>query len=198
MGATVFWSQITIPGKPSLLVVDSSRNAQGWEAEFCGRIFKVLYRKGMHLVGEAPLRVDRPQDLYESFLNQEAFNCIFLVGQGPGPHIPEESNLSCYWGWLSSYEGLTPKLLAVCTCEDHDPDTSQSILAAEDSFAQLAIVPQSPLSPRAAGLFFLKFFTELELHAADAITGRTVWFSRSKARELLRRRHLPGEIGMRA
>ena len=193
----MFWSDVTIPGKPKLLVVDSSRNVQGWEAEFCSRIYRVLGRKQIQLAGEGPLRVDRPQDVSEALLDQESFNCIFLFSHGGALHSTEESNLSSFWNWLSNYKGLSPKLLAVCTCENYDPDTSQSILKAEDSFAPFAIVPQSPLSPRAAGLFFLKFFTELDMHAADEISGKMVWFSRSKARELLRKRHLPGEIGMR-
>jgi len=191
----MLWSQTTIPGKPVLLVIDGSRNDQGWEAEFCSRIFNVLRRKGMTLVGERPLTVDRPQGLSEVLQDQNEFNCILLVGHGS--EIPAASKLSSFWAWLSSRDGLTPKLLAVCTFEDHDQDTSQSILSAEDSFAQLVIVPQSPLSPRAAGLFFMKFFTELDFHAPDAISGRIVWFSHAKAQELLRRRHLSGEIGMR-
>ena len=72
---------------------------------------------------------------------------------------------------------LDPKLLVVCTWEDHDADTSESILASGSSVASLAIAPQSPLSPRAAGLFFMKFFSELGDHSSDAITGRMVWFS---------------------
>lgn len=191
----MLWSRITIPGKPQLLVVDGCCNHQGWETEFCSRIFNVLGRKGINLAGEGPLRVDRPQDLSEALQDQGAFNCLFLVGHGG--QVPEDSKLSSFWNWLSSHDGLTPKLLAVCTFEDHDPDTSQSVLSAEDSFAQLAVVPQSPLSPRGAGLFFMKFFTELDLHSHDAITGRMVWFSRTKARELLRKRRLPGEIGAR-
>ena len=191
----MLWSQTTIPGKLGLLVIDVCRNEQGWESEFCSRIFNVLRRKGMTLVGENPLVVDRPQGLSEALQDQSAFNCVFLVGHAA--QVPEESTLSGYWSWLSSLDVLEPKLLAVCTFEDHDPDISQSILSAEDSFAQLAVVPQSPLSPRAAGLFFMKFFTELDFHAPDAITGRMVWFSHAKAKELLRRRRLPGEIGMR-
>ena len=191
----MIWSQTTIPGKPRLLVVDGCHNHQGWEAEFCTRIFNVLGRKGMDLVGEGPVKVDRPHDLSEAIQDQGAFNCVFLVGHGA--HISEESNLSDYWAWLSGQGGLTPVLLAICTFEDHDPDTSQSILSAKDSFAQLAIVPQSPLTPRAAGLFFMKFFTELDFHAPDAITGKMAWFSCAKAKELLRKRRLPGEIGAR-
>ena len=191
----MLWSQTTIPGKPRLLVVDGSHNHQGWEAEFCSRIFNVLGRRGMSLMGEGPLKVDRPQDLTEALSDQSEFNCMFLVGRGA--QVAEDSNQNSFWAWLSSHAGLAPKLLAVCTFEDHDPKTCQSILSAENSFAQLAIVPQSPLSPRAAGLFFMKFFTELELHSTDAMTGRIVWFSHAKARELLKKRRLPGEIGMR-
>ena len=193
----MFWSDITIPGKPRLLVVDGSRNVEGWESEFCDRICNVLSRKEMELASDGPLRADRPQDVADALLDQESFNCIFMIGHAGGPQTPEESKLSNFWDWLSNYEGMAPKLLTICTCEDYDPDTSQSILTAKDSFAKFAIVPQSPLTPRVAGLFFMKFFTELDVHAADAITGQMVWFSCSKARELLRKRHLSGEIGMR-
>ena len=193
----MLWSQATIPGKPRVILVDSSRNAQGWEADYCSSIFNVLGRKGVQLAGKGPLRVEKPQDLTPILVDQEAFNCIFLVSHGVGTQVPRESNLGSFWTWLSKNVGLTPKLMAVCTWEDYDPDTSQSILSAEDSFAPFAIVPQSSLSPRAAGLYFMKFFTELDMHAPDEITGKMVWFSRSKARELLRKRHIPGEIGMR-
>ena len=43
----------------------------------------------------------------------------------------------------------------------------------------------------------LKFFTEMGLHSSDDITGKMVWFSCSKARELLRRRRLVGKVGVR-
>jgi len=193
----MFWSETSIPGKPRVLVVDSSRNVQGWEADYCRRIFDVLGRKGVQLAGNGPLQVARPQELSEALLDQVAFNCIFLVSHGVATDVPQESNLGSFWDWLSRHDELTPKLLAVCTWEDPDLDTGQSILTAEDSFAQFAIVPQSSLTPRAAGLYFMKFFTELDMHAPEEITGKIVWFSRSKARELLRKRHLPGEIGMR-
>ena len=53
------------------------------------------------------------------------------------------------------------------------------------------------LTPREAGLYFLKFFIELHLHAPSEISGRMVWFSASKAAALLRRRGLPGTVGLR-
>lgn len=190
------WSQTTIPGEPRLLIVDGSGNVQGWESEFCDRIWNVLTRKGFRLVGEGPMRARNPEDLAEPWRDQDSFNCIFLACHGKATQAGH-TGLVAYWDWLSNQQGLDPKLLAVCTWEDHDADTSESILASEDNVASLAIAPQSPLSPRAAGLFYMKFFTELGDHSSDSINGRMVWFSCTKARELLRRRRLPGQIGMR-
>ena len=190
------WSQTTIPGEPRLLIVDGSGNVQGWESEFCDRIWNVLTRKGFRLVGEGPMRARNPEDLAEPWRDQDSFNCIFLACHGKATR-PEHSSLSAYWDWLSQHQGLDPKLLAVCTWEDLDADTNKSILESGDGVASLAIAPQSPLSPRAAGLFYMKFFTELGDHSSDSINGRMVWFSCTKARELLRRRRLPGQIGMR-
>lgn len=193
----MFWSQITIPGKPRILMLDASRDAQGWEAEFCDRVFNVLSRKKIEIAGGKLLRVHSPQDLGEALQDEQAFNCILLFCHGQGPQVRQESGLSAFWTSLSKHQALSPKLVAVCTWETDDPETTEHILAADDTFAPLAVVPQSPLSPRAAGLFFMKFFTELDLHAHDSMTGKMVWFSHSKAREILRRRHLPGVVGLR-
>ena len=179
------------------MVVDGSCDAQGWEADFADRIFNTLRKKDVELVGETPLRARRPEDLSDALSDQDAFNCVFLFCHGAGAQVSQDSKLSSFWTWLSACGGLTPKLLTVCTCETYDADTSQSILEARDSFAQLAIAPQSPLSPRAAGLFFMKFFVELDLHANDSITSKMAWFSHAKARELLKRRHLTGQMGIR-
>ena len=193
----MLWSQIVIPGRPRVLVVDGSRNREGWEAEFIDRIFDVLKRKGVQLVGEAPVRSKGPKELDQLLERQDTFNCIFLFGHGDVDNVRDEASLRDYWTWLSSHKALTPKLMAFCSCETYDPETSDAVLKARDSFAQLALAPQSPLTTREAGLFFMKFFAELELHAQDDITGKMVWFSHSKAREILRRRHYPGRIGVR-
>ena len=190
------WSQTTISGEPRLLIVDGSSDVQGWESEFCDRIGNCLVRKGFRLAGEAPIRVRSPENLAEPFQDEDSFNCVFLACHGKATQSGPTA-LVAYWDWLSNQQGLDPKLLAVCTWEDHDADTSESILESGDNVASLAIAPQSPLSPRAAGLFYMKFFTELGDHSSGSINGRMVWFSCTKARELLRRRRLPGQIGMR-
>ena len=109
------WSQTTIPGKPRLLIVDGSGNVQGWESEFCDRIWNVLTRKGFQLVGDAPLRTRQPQDLAELYRDQDSFNCLFLACHSDPEQSLDSSLLSVYWDWLSQEESRYPKLLAVCT-----------------------------------------------------------------------------------
>lgn len=193
----MIWSQITIPGKPRLLLIDGTRNAGGWEREFSQRMFTVFQRKGLGLLGETPIQSSHPQDLGEILKDQDAFNCLFLICHGEGSDVPEESKLAAYWDWLSHSNLTTPKLFAVCTFETPDPETSRLILSAQESFAKIAIVPGSSLSQRAAGLFYLKFFTELDLHADNSIMGKMVWFSQAKAKELLKKRNLPGQFEVR-
>ena len=191
----MFWSQITIPGKPRLLVVDGSRNVLGWESQFCDRISNVLVRKEVDLVAGGAVRIDRPEELAPLIRDQQA-NCIFLLCHGYSQG-DQTVTLEDYWKWLAGQNGLTETLLAVCTYEGHDPETAQAIIDAGDSFAKLAVAQQSDMSLRAAGLFYMKLFTELDLHAYDSITGKMVWFSHSKAREILKRRNLPGRMGLR-
>ena len=191
------WSSATIPGRPTILVADASRNLGGWESGFCDRLFAIMNRRGLQLIGDAPIRVDLPEELLQYLERQGEINCILLLAHGEGESVLPEAKLSSYWAWLSSRGQFPPVLFAACMWESYDPAVSREILESQASFSPLAVVPQSPLTPREAGLFFLKFFTELDLHSSESITGRMVWFSCSKARELLRKRRLTGKVGAR-
>ena len=192
----MLWSSASIPGRPALLVVDASHNLHGWESEFCDRLHSSLRKRGLCLKSESPVRVDSPEELVQHLKDAE-LNSILLLGHGTEAILPPGETIEAYWEWLDAQEWLPPILSAVCTWEDYDAALSERILAASDGFAPMAVAQKSPLSPREASLYFLKFFTELDLHSEDAITGRMVWFSDSKARELLKRRRLPGVLAAR-
>ena len=193
----MLWSPVSIPGKPTILMVDGSRNLEGWEFQFSDRLYSSMRRRGLFLDGDAPLRPEGPDDLATYLGPQGDFNCILLFCHPEGEGTPAGAGLGSYWTWLNSQAKLPPKLFAGCTFGSFDLSVSNEILESEDSFAPLRLAPQSPLSRREASLFFLKFFTELNLHSDDTLTGKMVWFSCSKARELLRRRRLTGQVGMR-
>ncbi len=191
------WSATSIPGRPTLLMVDASRNAQGWEAELCDRLFTTMRRRKLSLIGDGPVRVDRPEELAPHVGPQGSdFNAVLLLGHAGDEATASGAGLRGYWEWLSA-QALAPKLLCLCTWEDCDSALAETVLKSEQTCAPLALAPQTPMPARAAGLFLLKFFTELELHSEQEITGRMVWFSWSKARELLRRRNLEGQYGVR-
>lgn len=193
----MLWSSASIPGRLALLVIDASHNLDGWESEFCDRLHAVLRKRGLCLKSEEPVRVTQPGQLAPLLEGASPFNSILLLGHGVEDRLAPDSRLQAYWDWLDRQEGLPKVLLTVCMWESYDPGLSERILSASDGFAPMAVVQKSALSARAAGLYFLKFFTELELHSAEAITGRMVWFSDSKARELVKRRRLQGVVGAR-
>ena len=193
----MLWSSNSIPGKPTILLVDASCNRGGWEFDFCDRLYASMKRRGLLLKVSAPVRVERPEELLPHLEPQHDFNCMLLFDHGEGEYAAPETNLTSYWTWLNSRVQPPGLLFAACMWESFDPTVSQEILGSGESFAPLALAPQTPLTPREAGLFFLKFFIELDLHSGDAITGRMVWFACSKARELLRRRRLTGKVGAR-
>ena len=177
------WSSITIPGSPLILFVDATLNIQGWEYEFSDRLYWSLHRSDLHLLGNTPLRVSNVTELK---LNDFAFNCLILFG-----HAEPEFSLP------PLEPGLPPFLLAILSSPIFDPRVSEEVLKLVSAVAPIAIAPLSAMTPREAGLFYLKFFTELKLHSAQNISGKMVWFSFSKARELLRRRRYSAKFGIR-
>ena len=193
----MFWTQITIPGRPKLLVIDIQTGHPRPDENLCDKIFNVLSRKGVPLSSKEPSRVSEPDQLAETITTNLDFNCMLLVCESDLQNTHPTYTPKDYWNWLSTYRGLPAVLLAICTPNTYDEQMSNAVLEGQESFAQIAVAPRSTLSVRASGLFYMKFFTELDLHAHDSITGKMVWFSHSKAREILRRRKLEGQVGIR-
>ena len=191
------WSPTVIDTPPVVALVDASRNLAGWESDVCDRLFTAMARRGLRMAGEGASRVGEPGALA---LHGEALataSCVLLVGPGGETAPPAGAELRGYWGWLRA-NLAGQKLMAVCSWENHDPALTHDVLKAADDFAPLAVAQQSPVSARAGSLFLLKFFSELDLHSEGRMTGRMVWFSWSKAKELLKRRGLEGSFGLRA
>lgn len=189
------WSSVQIPGKPSILLVDATRNVQGFEYEFSDRLFQALKRAGIKTDGDSPVRIHSVEELAPHLKSQD-FNCILFCGHGSSEILPPDATLKHYWQWLNSHP-VPDKLFAVCSWQFYDGEICEEILKAKESFARIAIVPQSDLTVREAGLFYLKFFTELNLHSENQVSGKMAWFSFSKAKELLRRRRYTGKFGAR-
>jgi hypothetical protein len=168
------WSSVNIAGSPRILLVDATEDV------LSDRLYKALKKTGLQMELDAPLKIQSSAEL--SRLKEYQFNCILLF-------VDLEKDVV---DALRSQQ-LPPYLLAVSATERFDPEVSESILKSNP----LAIAPLSIMSPREAGLFYLKFFTELKLHSTDSISGKMVWFSFSKAKELLKRRRYTAKFGVR-
>ena len=113
----MLWSSVTIPGRPTILMVDASRNQMGWEFEYCDRLFASMKRRGLHLEGSAPVRVKDPEELLPHLEAWGSFNCILLFGHGQGANVAPETKLSGYWACLNSHVRPADKLFAASMWE---------------------------------------------------------------------------------
>ena len=185
------WSAATIPGAPTLLVVDASDEREGWEADFCRRLAGSLQRRGLSVAASRLRRTSRAH-----LDASPPPNCLLLAGHAT-PAAPESATPTVL-GVAPGAGGAVPP----CSSRSAPGVTTTRTLATggrthSTDLAPFALAPTSPLTPREAGLYFLKFFIELHLHAPEEISGRMVWFSASKAAALLRRRGLAGTVGAR-
>jgi len=171
-----FWSSVSIPGKPRILIIDASKNKSGWETEFCNRLFRSLQRSNLQMCGSLPV-----ESIPE---NVDAFSVLVLCERKP----------FAFWNQIKTDSRLSEKLFCFCCGNDYDVESSQAMM--ESKIASV-IVPESEMSAREAGLFYLKFFTELDLHSTHEVNGKMIWFSFVKAKELLKKRRYNAKFTVR-
>ncbi len=194
-GKSLFWSEVTVQGRPRVLVLDAAADRDGWEAEATQRIAASLVRRDITVVGGTPVVVAGADDIATAIKSAADFNCIFLTVRADG----SPSAAECWRALQDSLAGEI-KLFAMCTWDSADPDVSAEVLGAEETFAPVAVAQQEPMTGRGASLFFMKFFAELDMHSesTNSMSGKMVWFGHSKAREIMRRRHYDGRVGLRS
>jgi len=190
------WSSLSIPGAPRILMVDATVNLQGWEHAFSDRLFASLQRTEMEMLEKGPTQIREAPELI-SLMSASVFNCLILIAHTGPEQNSSDAKLSVFWKALRKPADLPLFLLAVCSYGSCDLQVSEEVLKSSPAVAPLAIVPISSVVPREAGLFYLKFFTELKLHSTDSISSKMVWFSFTKARELLRRRRYSTKFDIR-
>ena len=191
------WSQKSVEGRPRMLIADGSGETLGEGAELCQRLFFALQKRGIHMAGSAPVHLGPPESLGLAMDSLGPINSLFLLAYGGNGLPAAATGIGAYWAWLKGNLS-TPVLLSTCSLGVPDTDASQDVLKGDNAVAPLAVVQETAMTPRAAGLFFLKLFTEIHLHSEDSITGKMVWFSAVKAKELMKRRRLEGKFAIKS
>jgi hypothetical protein len=175
------WSSVTIPGVPKILMLDVTQNMEGQEYAFSDRLYQSLKKSELRMEADAPLH-----SIPAQFADYQ-FNCVLIFAHSPKDVLET----------ISSHHHLSSSLLAIFSTDGFDAQSGESIVKLTPPVAPIVITPLSTMSLREAGLFYLKFFTELKLHSTDSISGKMVWFSFSKAKELLKRRRYSAKFGVR-
>lgn len=174
------WSSVSIQGAPRILMIDVTQNKEGQEFAFSERLYQSLKKSELQMGSHEPLHT------IPTHFGDYQFNCLLIFA-----HSHQDVLETIGPQRLPSY------LLAISSTDGFDASSGGSILKSNPPIAPIMIAPQSTMSLREAGLFYLKFFTELKLHSTDSISGKMVWFSFSKAKELLKRRRYAAKFGVR-
>ena len=131
--------------------------------------------------------------IMNSMADQELSDRLYTSLSRSGLKMAATTNdFNCLLLFVAELPQLSPSsfLLALTTHE-------QAHLVTSPNIPPIMIAPTTPTTQRQIGLFYLKFFTELNLHCPDAITGKMAWFAFSKAKELLRRRRYETQFAIR-
>ena len=189
-----FWSDVTVPGRPHVLAIDACADANGWEADSASRVVASLTRRDIPVATGGPIAITDPDQIGQALSSNDDYNAILLLARAD-----REPGVAQFWEAMRSELRGKEKLLAVCTWDSSDESTAGEVLESPETFAHIAIAQQTPLSVRGAGLFFMKFFVEVDMHSesTESMTGKMIWFGHSKAREILRRRKYDGRVGLR-
>ncbi|MDA1257981.1 MAG: hypothetical protein O3C10_09095, partial [Chloroflexi bacterium] len=81
-GPSLFWSDVTVLGRPRVLVLDAVADRSGWEAAACQRIAAGLVRRDIPVVGGAPVPVASPDDILAA-LRPAAGSTRYFSARGP-------------------------------------------------------------------------------------------------------------------
>ena len=176
----------------SLLILDATDEHTGSEADISTRLQITLSKRGLPFAAPSSIAIASPADLSAHDDVLASASCVVVLGSTdahPGLCLG-------IWNALANHDP-TPKLAIACQFGAHDPTLTDTVLNAASVWAPIAIAPQSPVGHRDGGLFLLKFLTEVQLHSGEQITGRMAWFSWKKAGELLKRRSLVAQFGLR-
>lgn len=176
------------------MVGDCTGVADSPGADVARRLVDVLAKREIPMIGSQSSVVgDGGLQRFASEVH--AASCIVLIGDSDGhPGACLDA-----WRWLDA-NAPDPTLIVACQLGVPDPALTDAMLNTNPAFAPIALAQQTPVTPRAAALFLMKFLTELHLHTdqGNSISGRMAWFSHRKAAELLKRRRLDATFGLRA
>jgi hypothetical protein len=165
----------TTPGPLKILIVDVTRNANGFEHEVSSHMTAELIQRGVPVTDNSPALVDDEMQFSNAFSSAGSFSVALLVAHGAEDLGGDEASQLAGPGsadeWFSTAaltEQMQDKLLLLCVCHGYSPDPIDAFV--RDTSIVLSIVaPTSALEASEAEAFFPNFLEALQPTSAIEI-----------------------------
>jgi len=182
----------TTPGRPTILVVDVTRDHVGFEHHMTNSMCDELRKRGVDLTENSPVFPADTDEYFEVFSSTPTFNCLLLVAHGgKDPNDGTVSEIGGPPGLVDWYslaalsETLQDKFVMLAVCYGYCTDAI-SALTKEDSWALSLLASEVALNSNEAIAFFPNFFQALSVLCAEYIDPVQI------RRALERHNHLSG------
>ena len=155
------------PGHPVVLVVDITRDREGFEYRMTQSITDELRKRTVDLTQNSPVFATDESEYLGAFNSAPTFNCLLLVAHGGGE--PKGGRASAVagplgrmdWYSLSALtENLRDKFVMLAVCHGYCEDAISAFLT-DDSWALSLLASKVSLSSREAIAFFPPFLETL-------------------------------------
>jgi len=162
-------------GRPTILVVDVTRDRIGFEHSMTRSICDELRKRAVNLTENSPVFAADATEYHGAFNSTPTFNCLLLVAHGG--RDPDDGTVSKLdgpsgltdWYLLAALsEKLQDKFVMLAVCYGYCTDAIAA-LAHEDSWVLSLLASQVPLSSDEAIAFFPGFLEALAAFCPENI-----------------------------
>ncbi len=164
------------PGKLSVLIIDVTNNANGFENQTSEDIHSAMKKEGVSMVSDIPILVDSIEGYIGALRDYSSkFNTLLLIahggddtGDGKVSNIDGPTGISEWYSMAAVSDFLNDKFIALCVCHGYCEDAISAFLHDGPSALSL-LAPTKDLSVDEALAFFPAFFKDLSQSSLNSI-----------------------------
>jgi len=163
------------PGHPVVLIVDITRDREGFEYRMTQSISDELRKRAVDLTQNSPVFAADVSEYLGAFNSAPTFNCLLLVAHGgrepKGGRASEVAGALGRIDWysLSALTGnLRDKFVMLAVCHGYCQDAISAFLT-DDSWALSLLASKVPLNSKEAIAFFPPFLETLARVCPESI-----------------------------
>ena len=168
------------PGPLRVLIVDVTRNLNGFEYQVSENIKVALLRGGVPVTANSPALVVDELGFSSAFSDAGEFSAILLVAHGAedeggqdASFVEGPGSVDEWFSVAALTEQMQDKLLLLCVCHGHCQDAIDAFVL-DTSLCLSLVAPNSELTTSEAEAFFPNFLMMLQPTSAKEIDPKTI------------------------